>query len=106
MIVCCYDHYTGAICIKTLLMENKTIKSLCIEDNKILDEGAVTISKGLRSNHSLTTLRIWGCGLSVKGGVVVRFVCGLDDSEVFHVSYVKQHLYICIICPIPLWWRI
>ena len=76
---------TGAICIKTLLMENKTITLLDINNNKIQDEGAVVISQGLRCNHTLTTLGIFGCGLSVEGSVVVRFVCGLDDSEMFHV---------------------
>jgi len=76
---------TGVICIKTLLMENKTITFLDIRENKIYDEGAVVISEGLQNNHTLTTLWIWGCGLSVEGSVVVRFVCGLDDSEVFHV---------------------
>ena len=78
-------HCTGAICVKTLLMENKTITFLNISQNTIHDEGAVIISEGLRSNHTLTTLWIWNCGLSVEGSVVVRFVCGLDDSEVFHV---------------------
>ena len=76
---------TGVICIKTLLMENKTITLLNIGENEIQDEGAVVISQGLRCNHTLTTLRIFGCGLPVEGSVVVRFVCGLDDSEVFHV---------------------
>ena len=76
---------TGAICIKTLLMENKTITFLDIRKNKIYDEGAAVISEGLQYNDILTTLWIEDCGLSVKGSVVVRFVCGLDDSEVFHV---------------------
>ena len=77
---------TGAICIKTLLMENKTITLLDIHsNNKLCDKGAVIISEGLQSNHTLTKLGIWDCGFSVEGSVVVRFVCGLDDSEVFHV---------------------
>ena len=75
----------GVICIKRLLVENKTITLLDIRGNKIQDEGAVAISEGLRCNHTLTTLWISRCGLSVEGSVVVRFVCGLDDSEVFHV---------------------
>ena len=66
-------------------MENKTITFLDIDGNKINDEGAVAISEGLQSNHTLTTLWILSCGLSVKGTVVVRIVCGLDDSEVSHV---------------------
>jgi len=85
MCVYCYDQYTGAICIKTLLMENKTITLLNIEGNKIYDEGAVVLSEGLQNNHTLTTLLILDCGLSVEGSVVVRFVCGLDDNEVFYV---------------------
>ena len=68
---------TGAICIKALLMENKTITFLGIQLNKKLcDEGAAIVTEGLRSNHTLTTLGIWDCGLSVEGSVVVRFVCG------------------------------
>ena len=58
---------TGAICIKTLLMENKTITSLSIGWNKIYDEGAAVISEGLQCNHTLTTLRIFDCGLLVEG---------------------------------------
>ena len=84
-LICVYCS-TGAFCIKTLLMENKTITFLDISFNKIQDEGAVVISQGLRCNHTPTTLKISYCGLSVEGSVVVRFVCGLDDSEVFHVT--------------------
>ena len=73
---------TGAICIKALLMENKTITFLGIVGNTIHDEGAVMISEGLRSNHTLTTLWVYRCALSVEGRVVARFEC---DSEVFHV---------------------
>ena len=72
---------TDAICIKTLLMENKTITFLHIGLNqKLCDEGAVIISEGLRSNHTLTKLWMF----SMEGSVVVRFVCGLDNSEVFN----------------------
>jgi len=66
-------------------MENNTITFLDIERNKIYDEGAAVISEGLQCNQSLTTLWICDCGLSVEGSVVIRFVCGLDDSEVSHV---------------------
>ena len=58
---------TGAICIKTLLMENKTITVLSISENKIHDEGAIVISEGLQSNHTLTKLSIVKCELSVEG---------------------------------------
>ena len=66
-------------------MENKTITFLDIGLNQNLCEEAVIISEGLRSNHTLTTLWIWYCGLSVEGSVVVRFACGLDNSEAFYV---------------------
>jgi len=86
-------HYTGAICIKTLLLENKKLEVLNIEGNAIHDK-AVAISEGLRSNHTLTTLWILDCGLSVQGSVVVRFVCGLDDSEVLHVMLSRVYVIV------------
>jgi len=73
---------TGAICIKTLLMENRTITFLDIWGNKIYDEGAAVISEGLQCNHTLTTLRILDCGLLVEGSIVVRFVFGLEKCFV------------------------
>ena len=54
-------------------MENKTITLLDIGCNEIHDEGAVILSEGLRSNHTLTTLRIGSyCGLSVEGNIASR----------------------------------
>ena len=58
---------TGAICIKTLLMENKTITSLIISQNDIGDEGVAGICQGLHHNKTVTRLDMWRCGFSVKG---------------------------------------
>ena len=58
---------TGAICIKTLLMENKTITSLYIDNNDIGDEGVASVCQGLHHNKTVTVLYMWRCGFSVKG---------------------------------------
>ena len=57
----------GVICIKTLLMENKTITSLDISSNDIGDEGVASVCQGVNHNKTVTTLSIHSCGFSVKG---------------------------------------
>ena len=58
---------TGAICIKTLLMENKTITLLSIGDNQIGNEGVAAICDGLKNTTTMTELNMEHCGLSVEG---------------------------------------
>ena len=58
---------TGVICIKTLLMENKTITSLDINQNRIGDEGVASVCQGVHHNKTVTALDMWRCGFSVKG---------------------------------------
>jgi len=58
---------TGAICIKTLLMENKKLQVLAISDNKINNEGVAAICQGLQNTTTLTELWMYDCGLSVEG---------------------------------------
>ena len=58
---------TGAICIKTLLMEKKTITSLKIGQNDIGDEGVASVCQGFHHNKTVTTLSMLRCGFSVKG---------------------------------------
>ena len=41
--------------------------------NDIGDEGMAVISEALQHNKSLTTLRVAGCGLSVKGTELCGF---------------------------------
>ena len=57
----------GAICIKTLLMENETIASLDITKNSIGDEGVAGVCQGLHHNKTVTTLNMWRCGFLGKG---------------------------------------
>jgi len=57
----------GAICIKTLLMENKTLQKLYISGNQIGNEVVAAICQGLKKNTTLTELRMDDCGLSVEG---------------------------------------
>jgi len=67
-------------------MENKAISFLDISENKICDDGAVLISKGLQFNHCLEMLWIFGCGFSIKG------------TFVSVVNLEKQYMYVfCII---------
>ena len=58
---------TGAICIKTLLMENKKLQVLDIGANQISNEGVAAICEGLHHNTNVTELRMSECGLSVEG---------------------------------------
>ena len=59
---------TGVICIKTLLMENKKLQKLNIDDNQIGNEGVAAVCEPLYNyNTTLTELRMHNCGISVKG---------------------------------------
>ena len=60
---------TGAICIKTLLMENKKLQVLNIGSNQIGNEGVAAVCEGLCKKNTLTgpQLCMNKCGLSVEG---------------------------------------
>ena len=58
---------TGAICIKTLLMENKKLQVLNINNNQIGNEGVAAICQGLENTTTLTELSMYDCRLSVEG---------------------------------------
>ena len=63
---------TGAVYISQLLNVTPTLQCLDMSINYIGDEGMAMISEALQHNKSLTTLRVGGCGLSVKGTVVCK----------------------------------
>ena len=50
-----------------MLMVNRTLKHLNIEDNKIQDDGVRDIMEGLQHNLTLTELVLDYCEISVKG---------------------------------------
>ena len=58
---------TGAICIKTLLRENKKLQVLDVGVNQISNEGVAAICEVLHHNTNVTKLRMHECGLSVEG---------------------------------------
>ena len=59
---------TGAICIKTLLMENKKLQVLNIGGNEIGNEGVAAVCEPLYNyNTTLIELRMGNCGISVEG---------------------------------------
>ena len=60
----------GANHIKNMLMETKTLKSLSIPKNDIGDDGITQITKALQQNKSLTHLKAFDCGFSLKGSYV------------------------------------
>ena len=58
---------TGAICIKTLLMENKKLQVLDISGNLIGNEGVAAVCEPLYNyNTTLTELRMGDCLISVE----------------------------------------
>ena len=63
---------TGAVYISQLLNVTHTLQELDMNGNDIGDDGMVVISEALQHNKSLTTLRVAGCRLSVKGTVVCK----------------------------------
>ena len=63
---------TGAVYISELLQVTHTLQELDIRGNEIGDDGMAVISEALQHNKSFTTLRVAGCGLSVKGTVVCK----------------------------------
>ena len=63
---------TGAVYISQLLNVTHTLQELNVTDNDISDNGMAVISEALQHNKSLTTLRVGGCGLSVKGTAVYK----------------------------------
>ena len=63
----CFIHYTGATHIKKMLMENKNLTHLYIDNNTIGDDGVRYVTEGLEQNHTLTKLGLGKCEISVKG---------------------------------------
>ena len=63
---------TGAVYVSQLLNVTHTLQELNMGSNDIGDDGMAVISEALQHNKSLTTLRVWQCGLSVKGTVVCK----------------------------------
>ena len=61
---------TGAISISQALMVNQTLLELCMEHNRIGDDGITAIAGSL-SNSSITQLNVWGCGISVVGARLI-----------------------------------
>ena len=59
--------YSGATCIKNMLMENKKLQHLSIDSNQFGDDGVRLVAEGLHHNDTLTELRLHGCKISVKG---------------------------------------
>ena len=53
-----------------IITGSATLRELNVSFNDISDDGMALILEAIHHNKSLTTLRVEGCGLSVKGTVV------------------------------------
>ena len=63
---------TGTSCLNKLLKVNNSLQELDMGYNDIGDDGMSSVADGLQYNKTLTKLKVWGCGLSVKGTVVYK----------------------------------
>ena len=50
-----------------MLMENKKLQHLFIDDNGIGDDGVRHVTEGLQQNDTVTELILSQCSISVKG---------------------------------------
>ena len=63
---------TGASCLGELLKINNSLQELDMGYNDINDDRMSSVADGLQYNKTLTDLKVWQCGLSVKGTVVYK----------------------------------
>ena len=63
---------TGASCLGEVLKVNKSLQELNMGQNAIGDDGMSSVADGLQYNKTLTDLKVWQCGLSVKGTVLYK----------------------------------
>ena len=57
-----------------IITGSATLRVLDVSINDIGDDGMAVISEALQHNKSLTRLGVGGCGLSVKGTVVILLI--------------------------------
>lgn len=51
----------------SLISEESSIRLLSLRGNDIGDSGAATIAEGLKTNHSLVSLNLWGNKIGTNG---------------------------------------
>ena len=95
--------------ISQLLNVTHTLQELGINYNDIGDNGMAVISEALQHNKSLATLRVSGCGLTVKGTVVCKlfnilyvYQQNLCNSNIQIKRFQCIYIYICCILEISL----
>ena len=70
-----------------MLMENKNLKCLDIDNNVISDNGIRDVSAGVQQNNTLTILRIGECGISVKGNYIhITNYCNINVTTLLDTS--------------------
>ena len=63
-----------------IITGSTTLRVLNVGGNKFGDDGISMISEELQHNKSLTELSVFGCGLSVKGGLTSFVILCLITS--------------------------
>lgn len=78
----------GAVCISALLIKNKVIESLCINDNDLGPDGGECIGIALHENESLRVLKIGENDLKSEGAIpIIKSAMFLE-----HLSLAKNFI--------------
>jgi Ran GTPase-activating protein (RanGAP) involved in mRNA processing and transport len=78
----------GAVCIAALLIRNKTLENLALNDNDFGPDGGECIGVALSQNHSLRVLRIAENNLGSEGAIPI--INSAEDLRVLNLA--KNHL--------------
>lgn len=74
----------GAICISALLIRNKVLETLCLDDNDLGADGGECLGIALAQNETLKTLRVSENDLKSKGAIPI--IKAATNLEVLDIS--------------------
>ena len=69
--ICIYDDFRQSV----IIIGSTSLEVLGFSHNQIGDDGMSLISSELQYNIVLKSLRVAGCGLSVKGTLACKYLC-------------------------------
>jgi Ran GTPase-activating protein (RanGAP) involved in mRNA processing and transport len=78
----------GAVCIAALLIRNKTLENLALNDNDFGPDGGECIGVALSQNHSLRVLKIAENNLGSEGAIPI--INSAADLKILNLA--KNHL--------------
>jgi len=74
----------GAICISALLIRNKTLDTLCLDDNDLGADGGECLGIALAQNESIKTLKVSENDLKSEGAIPI--IKSANNLEVLDIS--------------------